>query len=852
MSILKEKIYYPYVLDHKPGFFIGWLLYKLFRRVSIDESMVENLKQMNKKGTVVYAIKYRGQLDYLLYHFNFRRKRLPYPKIAFDLNMSLMLPVGLAVKAFLSRISALFKDRSSYSPYQSGFYKKAINKGTTSLVFLIDPKGFTRHFIHKEKDNIQFLIETQQGMDKPIFIVPLLTLFKKTPEKDYLSLWNIFFGFREHPGIIRKIVIFFRHNRQAFIDFGNPLNLMTYMENKSPETSLDQMTSETKNTLIERIDVQKRVTLGPIMKSKQQVKESVLTDKSVIEKIERMADGDGKKLKQLRKKAESYFDEIAADYSITYIQVFHRLLQWFWKKLFEGIDVDKANLARTREWARKGQLIYIPSHKSHVDYLILNDVLLDYHIHIPRTAAGENLSFWPMGHIFRKSGAFFIRRSFKGTKLYPEIFTRYIKSLLEEGHPIEFYIEGGRSRNGKLMPPQTGFLSILLQAYHEGFCKDLIFVPASISYDRILEENAYIKELHGKTKEKENFWQFFRARKLLRKRYGKIYIKFNNPISLKQYLSQSDSGLKESQRKLAYDLVRSINEVSIVTPLSLIATAILANHRRGFHFSELNETVEFLLKFLKKHDVSLSTTLISSSNAIKDSLAVFIEWKFISILEDKEGEDELFYYVEEDKKMELEYYKNSIIHYFIPHSFVAVSLLTGTEEIKSIDMINSDCIFLINLLRKEFVFDNKKDVRTEVIAIIKYFRDSGLLLQTQENGGCSITKLGFDKLPIWAALAKTFLESYWVATKCLMKQKSKEVKKENLLKDMSYLGKRFHKLGIVDHVGALSKINFQNAISVINQDIRNVREMSGQEDSLALERLSELGQRLYGFINYRT
>jgi len=150
---------------------------------------------------------------------------------------------------------------------------------------------------------------------------------------------------------------------------------------------------------------------------------------------------------------------------------------------------------------------------------------------------------------------------------------------------------------------------------------------------------------------------------------------------------------------------------------------------------------------------------------------VFIEWKFISILEDKEGEDELFYYVEEDKKMELEYYKNSIIHYFIPHSFVAVSLLTGTEEIKSIDMINSDCIFLINLLRKEFVFDNKKDVRTEVIAIIKYFRDSGLLLQNQENGGCSITKLGFDKLPIWAALAKTFLESYWVATKCLMKQK---------------------------------------------------------------------------------
>jgi len=116
---------------------------------------------------------------------------------------------------------------------------------------------------------------------------------------------------------------------------------MTYLESQSPETSLDQMTPEVKNTLIERIDIQKRVILGPIMKSKQQFKELVLTDTTVMEKIERMADGDEKKLKRLRKNAESYFDEIAADYSVTYVQTFHWLLQWFWKKLFEEIDVDK-------------------------------------------------------------------------------------------------------------------------------------------------------------------------------------------------------------------------------------------------------------------------------------------------------------------------------------------------------------------------------------------------------------------------------------------------------------------------------------------------------------------------------
>lgn len=850
MNISEENISYPYVLDHKPGFFISWLMYRLFRRVGIDDSMVENLKQMNKKGTVVYAIKYRGKLDYILYHFNFRKKRLPYPKMAFDLNMSLMLPVGLALKIFFTRVLLLFKKDIDYSPYKSGFYEKIIHQGTTSLVSLIDQKGFTKHFINKEKDNIQFLLEMQQKMDKPIFVVPLLLLFKKTPEKHYSSLSDIFFGFREHPGIIRKIIVFFRHNRRAFIDFGDPLNLMTYLENQPDKASLDQMTSEVKNTLIERIDIQKRVILGPIMKSKQQFKELVLTDKTVMEKIERMAGGNEKKLKRLRKNAENYFDEIAADYSVTYVQTFHWLLQWFWKKLFEGIDVDKKNLARTREWARKGQLIYIPSHKSHIDYLILNDVLYDYHMHVPRVAAGTNLSFWPMGHVFRKSGAFFIRRSFKGTKLYSEIFTRYIKSLLEERHPIQFYIEGGRSRNGKLMAPKTGFLSILLQAYNEGYCQDLIFIPASINYDRILEESSYIKELQGNAKKKESFWQFFKARKLLRKRYGKIYIKFNDPISLKLYLSPGDSGIKEIQHKLAYDLVKSINEVSIVTPLSLIATAILANHRNGFHFTELYETSEFLLEFLKYYNISLASTLINSKNAIKDSLSLFIEWKYISVLEDKVGEDEMFYYAEEDKKMELEYYKNSIIHYFVPHSFVALSLLSGTEQIKGMDNIKSDCIFLINLFRKEFIFDKEKDLIKEIDSVIDYFKNSKLLLKNEDNSGFIITKLGFDKLPIWASLTKSFLESYWVATKCLMQQKDKEHKKESLLKDMSYLGKKFYKLGVIS-IGALSQISFQNAIAVINRHIHDARRASGEGGIDDIEELSYLGQRLYSFIQQK-
>jgi glycerol-3-phosphate O-acyltransferase len=272
MGNTPKKPLYPYVLDHKPGFFLGWFLYRLFKRASIDENMIQDLKQMNRQGTVVYAIKYRGQLDYLLCHYNFRRRRLPYPKIAFDLNISLVLPFTHFLKIILSQLSYLFRHWRFPNPYKSGFFRRAIIRGTTSLIILVDPKGFLRRFVHAEHDHISFLLETQKEMDRPIFIVPQLILYKKTPEKDRSSWGNIFFGYRDNPGVIRKAVLFFRHNRRAFIDFGRPLNLKKYLNDQPPMKPLHDMALEVKQMLIESIDRQKRVILGPIVKSRQQIK----------------------------------------------------------------------------------------------------------------------------------------------------------------------------------------------------------------------------------------------------------------------------------------------------------------------------------------------------------------------------------------------------------------------------------------------------------------------------------------------------------------------------------------------------------------------------------------------------
>jgi glycerol-3-phosphate O-acyltransferase len=509
-------------------------------------------------------------------------------------------------------------------------------------------------------------------------------------------------------------------------------------------------------------------------------------------------------------------------------------------------------LATIRQWARKGQLIYVPSHKSHIDYLILNSALLHNHMHVPRIAAGANLTFWPMGHIFRKCGAFFIRRSFKGQKLYLDVFNKYIRELIEEGHPIEFFIEGGRSRNGKVAIPKTGFLSILLHAYRGGSCDDLIFVPVSIVYDRIIEEKSYLREIAGARKEKESFWQILRARRFLKRRYGKIYVRFAHPLSLKEYLDQRENRAKNIHSELALQIADSINSVTPVTSLSLVATAILANHCKGFYLSELTETVDILLKFLKVRGAPLATTFSDQTDFVYEVLSVLIGLKIVDFLGDEQGEEETFYYVDEDKKMALEYYKNNIIHFFNPHSLVAVSLLAGTEEIKDHEQIVSDFAFLRNLFKNEFIFNEKQDIQESSHTAINYFLDSNYLTKAyQSNGGYTITKLGFDKLPIWAALAKTFLESYWIAVKSISQQKDAMTKTEDdLLKKMDYLGKRFHKLGVIDHIGALSQLTFKNAMTFINQEIRDVKKSDEGDDTLFLERISQIEQKIYDLSHY--
>ena len=844
-----KKACYPFILDHKPGFFLNGILYRLFKRVLFNQDMTGELRRMNSEGTVLYVIKYKGLLDYLLYHYRFRMSRLPYPKIAFDLNMSLVLPLSQLFRISRFYLAHFFKHGSLPNPVENGFLEDAIKRGDTALLCLVNPEGFSRSFLHARKTPLQLVLETQGQMERPVFLVPQLILYKKTPEKENPGLFDIFFGFKDKPGVLRKIVLFFRHNRKAFIDFGEPLNLKEYLKDLPPERPLEEVSGEVRQMLLDRIDRQKRVILGPVMKSRQLIKEKVLKDSRVVEAIEASAGKQGS-ARGKKKEAARYFDEIAADYNVAYVQFSSMVLTWLWKKMFHGIDVNHSELAKVREWAGKGPLIYIPSHKSHIDYLILNYILYNHQMFVPRIAAGKNLSFWPVGPFFRKAGAFFIRRSFKGARLYAAVFTRYVKALIEEGHPLEFFIEGGRTRSGKLILPKIGFLSILVEAFREGYCGDLVFVPVSIVYDRVVESQAYLKEVGGGEKAKETFSQVVATRHFLKKKYGKIYIRFGDPVSLKDFYAREGEMNAGTEKRLAFRLIRAINGVTLVTPVGLAAAAILTRHRRGFYMTELAETVGVILRFLKRHHMPMAESLSDPQKAMEETIALLTKNNAVSMLEDVDGSG-TFYYVDEEKKMELEFYKNSIIHFFIRHSFVALSLLTGNENVKKDSDIIEDYSFLKRLFRYEFIYEEPTTAPREIDGAIAYFLELLLIERDPGDGGYVLTRSGFEELPQWAAFIMPFLESYWIATRCIIGDKGRKVwKRDDELKNMGSMGQRFQKMGIVDHIEAVSQANFKNAMRFIKEEGFPISEKQKEESPERLGELAALSQRLYDLMRY--
>jgi glycerol-3-phosphate O-acyltransferase len=502
------------------------------------------------------------------------------------------------------------------------------------------------------------------------------------------------------------------------------------------------------------------------------------------------------------------------------------LLTWLWNTVYDGVSLDMEGLAKIRNVSKKMPFVIIPCHRSHIDYLLLSYLFYKNNIQMPFIAAGNNMSFFPMGYVFRKSGAFFLRRSFRGNEVYAEVFAKYIATLLKEGLPLEFFIEGGRSRTGKMVMPKYGLLSMVLQAYQEKYCENFAAIPVYIGYDRVVEEKSYLKELAGVPKVKENTADMIKSSKFLRRRYGRVYVNIGDPIIMKTYLDSQEKQLNKMSmeerqslyRKIGYEIVLAINNVSVVTPFSMVASGLLSHDRRGISYEDLIDVLNEFYEYLSTKKVKFAATFAHREKAIADALNIFVQSGIISKIEAEEDEveemQEVVYSLEDEKRLNLEYYKNNILHFFIPLCFVATSMVNCNDDVMSLSRIMGDYKFLKRLLWNEFIFDERKDDVDEVNDVLAYLHSRKLIVPTERDGQVwiEVKGKGRTKLKPFASLIKNYLESCWIIMRsCLYLKKTPHTERD-WLKKIRSLGDRMYRKGEVLRAEALSQSNYVNVI----------------------------------------
>lgn len=456
--------------------------------------------------------------------------------------------------------------------------------------------------------------------DAGVQLVPVSIFWGRNPIKE-TSLLRILLADVERPGRLRKLFIILAQGRRSLVHFGQPLDLRTFADDGQSPAAAQRKLARVLRVHFRR---QRTATLGPPLSHRSQVIAAVLAQPAVRAAIERAAHGEGGSYVEARAQARSYADEIAADYSNIAIGFMLRVLDWLWTRVYDGVDV--RHLQRLRAASHDAALVYLPAHRSHMDYLLVSYILYKEGLALPQVAAGINLNFWPVGGLLRRCGAFYLRRSFGGDKLYTAVFRAYIDVLIGRGRPLKFYLEGGRSRTGRLLAPKTGLLAMAVDSAQTQRERPVALVPVFIGYDRVMEVNSYFEELRGaRVKKGESIAALLRgARKLLSRQYGRAYIAFGEPLRLDEIFAADPppadddargAWLSRSTDAVAAETMRRINAAATLNAAGLAALVLLGTPQKAVAEDEMRATLALLARLAARSPYSPDTTVPAADGA---------------------------------------------------------------------------------------------------------------------------------------------------------------------------------------------------------------------------------------------
>ena len=508
------------------------------------------------------------------------------------------------------------------------------------------------------------------------------------------------------------------------------------------------------------LDQAERRLRGNRYKIPRFVHEAILSRGEFIESLDRFAAEAGVEPTKARAKAERYLREIAATHSTYVIDLMAKVIHTLYRQGYGEIRYDQVQVRRISELGAEQPLVFLPSHRSNMDRLSLQYMLWENDLPPNHTASGINNNFFPVGPLLRRTGVFFIRRSFKDNPLYKLVLRAYLDYLIENRFPIEWYIEGGRSRSGKLLPPRYGMLSYVVDSLRRGKADDLGIVPISIAYDHIQDISDYAREHRGRAKEKESLAWMLKAVRSLRRRYGNIHIRFGEPISVASVLGSIEEGeeVNIGLQKLAFEVMYRIGRATPVTPTAVVSIALLATRGKARTASELAAHCAGIVSFVERRGLPTTEPLdLSDPETVTAILDTLAEHDNVS---SHEALGRRVFWLDDERMIRISYYRNMVVHYFVNRAIAEIALASLSEdESRQPGLVPERMLELRDLLKFEFFFSEKEQFIEDTLREIE-FDAADWEDQLRQTGARSVLARMGQPVAYWALLP--FLDAYQI------------------------------------------------------------------------------------------
>jgi glycerol-3-phosphate O-acyltransferase len=658
-----------------------------------------------------------------------------------------------------------------------------------------------------------------------VSLVPTAVYWGRAPQKEGSWLRLLFAENWALTSRLRKFVSVLINGRSTMIELGEPISLRTLLEDESVPAQSRRVARVLRGALRR----QRATRIGPDLSHRRTIVARVIRARPVRAVVAQEARDKKTSPRDGLKLARKYAEEIAANYSHAFVQFMDRLLSRVWNRVYDGVNFEHADTLA--DVAEGNEIVYVPCHRSHMDYLLLSYVIYKQGYAIPHIAAGINLNLPVVGRLLRKGGAFFMRRSFGGNALYTVVFMKYLAAIMARGHSLEYFIEGGRSRTGRLLQPKTGMLSMTVRSYLRDPVRPVVFVPVYFGYERIVEAKTYVTELSGAPKQKESMFDLLRSLRVLRERFGHVHVNVGEPIRLERLLDanmpewrsrQFDDdtrlpGVNAVVSELSLEIMQKINAAAAVTPVNLLSLVLLATQRSALVEQDLLRQVEFYAALLRAEPYSDRVTVTAKSGseviAYGEELGI--------VVREKHKLGDVIRMTDQSAVLST-YYRNNVLHLLAVPSLIACAFASNatmrTEDIQRLAWR------VYPYVGAELFLHWREEQLAEVVE--RHLRALAALGVLQPSEDFSIwhrpapSSPGAMQLSLLGQLTLQFIERYYLAIALLMQSGSGQITQRALEERCQLTAQRMTMLYGFNSPEFFDRALFENFIDLLRE--RNV------------------------------